>query len=100
MNYATIGKLRLQNLLSFARNFAHEFRFGIESIIAIFSRWSKGETPQGVCYVPCNRRVEGSNLQCTSSHCVATLDKLLSLPIFVCVEGNGKPPHSSHPQVA
>lgn len=39
---------------------------------------------------------EGRRFESTSSHCVVTLDKLLTS--FVYEEGNGKSPHSSNPQ--
>ena len=50
----------------------------------------------------CALQPEGRRFKSTSSHCVATLDKLLThimgqqLVQVVCEECNGKPPHSSH----
>src|SRR6218665_2951285 len=49
-----------------------------------------------VCSVPCNRKVAGSNLPQPSVQWPWTSCS----PIIVCGEGNGKPPHLSHPQVA
>jgi len=43
------------------------------------------------CSVPWNRKATGSNLPQPWTSCS---------PIIVCEEGNGKPPHSSHAQVA
>ena len=40
---------------------------------------------------------EDRRLDSTSSHYVATLDKLLTQN---CEEGSGKPPHTSRPRVA
>lgn len=51
-----------------------------------------------MCSVPCNRRVADSNLpqaiaQRPLKSCSTTI-------IIICEEGNGRPPHSSHPSVA
>src|SRR6218665_1891125 len=45
----------------------------------------------------CALQPKGRRFESTSSHCVATLDKLLThnLRLHLCEEGNGKPPHSS-----
>src|SRR6218665_900030 len=55
-----------------------------------------GRRGVGVSSVLCNRKVAGSNLP----HATALRPWTSCLPIIVCEEGNGKPPHSSHPQVA
>jgi len=41
--------------------------------------------------VPCNRRVAGLNLHQATAQCS---------PTIACEEGNRKPPHSSHHEVA
>ena len=43
----------------------------------------------------CTLQPKGLRFESASSHCVATMDKLLTH--VVCAEGNRRLPHSSHP---